>query len=148
MWMARNSAPRLRTEYEANAVARFADYIGDDAEGLRTAATADADPHEYPRQLGRDSQRDGARVGDEVNKPQHIDGARKSLRPADLCNEAQSNATCRDKATERTRTVDLRFTKPLLYQLSYGGKHLCCNKLRLWSTYQYPRTTTLTTTTQ
>ena len=28
----------------------------------------------------------------------------------------------RFKATERIRTVDLRFTKPLLYQLSYGGK--------------------------
>ena len=27
----------------------------------------------------------------------------------------------RFKATERIRTVDLRFTKPLLYQLSYGG---------------------------
>ncbi len=27
----------------------------------------------------------------------------------------------RVKATERIRTVDLRFTKPLLYQLSYGG---------------------------
>jgi hypothetical protein len=25
------------------------------------------------------------------------------------------------KATERARTADLRFTKPLLYQLSYGG---------------------------
>jgi hypothetical protein len=26
-----------------------------------------------------------------------------------------------NKATERARTADLRFTKPLLYQLSYGG---------------------------
>ena len=26
------------------------------------------------------------------------------------------------KATERTRTADLRFTKPLLCQLSYGGR--------------------------
>ena len=26
-----------------------------------------------------------------------------------------------ETATERTRTVDLRFTKPLLCQLSYGG---------------------------
>ncbi len=48
-----------------------------------------------------------------MNKPQHIDGARKSLRPAHQCIEAQSNTTCDDKATERTRTVDLRFTKPL-----------------------------------
>ncbi len=27
-----------------------------------------------------------------------------------------------DKATGRIRTVDLRFTKPLLCQLSYGGE--------------------------
>ncbi len=31
------------------------------------------------------------------------------------------HATQNDEATERIRTVDLRFTKPLLYQLSYGG---------------------------
>jgi hypothetical protein len=28
------------------------------------------------------------------------------------------------KATERIRTADLRFTKPLLYQLSYGGNKM------------------------
>ncbi len=33
------------------------------------------------------------------------------------------------KATERIRTVDLRFTKPLLYQLSYGGKVLATKKI-------------------
>ncbi len=44
------------------------------------------------------------------------------------------------KATERIRTVDLRFTKPLLCQLSYGGagrKHiqdndLCKNTWQNW----------------
>ncbi len=31
------------------------------------------------------------------------------------------SATPNEKATARTRTGDLRFTKPLLYRLSYGG---------------------------
>jgi hypothetical protein len=35
------------------------------------------------------------------------------------------------KAADRTRTDDLRFTKPLLYRLSYGGNTLSDNKLCL-----------------
>ena len=115
MWMARNSAPRLRTEYEANAVARFADYMGDDAEALEATGTADADPQQYPRQLGRDSQRDGARGCDETNDPRHTLDARKSLRAANQCDEVRSNAVQNENAPGRTRTCGLRFRKPSLY---------------------------------
>ena len=36
-------------------------------------------------------------------------------------------------ANGRNRTDDLRFTKPLLYQLSYVGKYLFTNELRLFA---------------
>jgi hypothetical protein len=45
----------------------------------------------------------------------------KPLSGREIREVVRRNATGSDKATERTRTVDLRFTKPLLYQLSYGG---------------------------
>ena len=106
---------------EADTVARFADYMGDGTEALRATGTADTDPQLYPRQLGRDSQRDGARGCDETNDTRRENEERKSLRAANKRDEVRSNATPNDKATERIRTVDLRFTKPLLYQLSYGG---------------------------
>jgi hypothetical protein len=40
---------------------------------------------------------------------------------AEKSDNSRNNTGYDDKATERTRTVDLRFTKPLLCQLSYGG---------------------------
>ncbi len=45
----------------------------------------------------------------------------KSLSTTKQRDDVRRNATGSDTAAERTRTIDLRFTKPLLYQLSYGG---------------------------
>lgn len=43
------------------------------------------------------------------------------LTTARLPAEVHLQEQCRQTAADRTRTDDLRFTKPLLYQLSYGG---------------------------
>ena len=42
----------------------------------------------------------------------------KAYDSAEICEPVRSSATLNDQATCRTRTGDLRFTKPLLYQLS------------------------------
>ncbi|MCH8880534.1 MAG: tyrosine-type recombinase/integrase [Planctomycetes bacterium] len=99
---------------EADTVARFADYMGDDAEALRATGTADvdADPQQYPRQLGCDSQRDGARGCDDTDDPRHTGGERKSLRVANLCDATRSHATCDDEAGRRKRAVDMRVGNP------------------------------------
>ena len=99
---------------EADTGERIADFMGDEAEALRATGTADvaADPQQYLRQLGRDSQRDDARGCDETNDPRHTHGARKSLRIANQCDETRSHATCDDKTTERNRTVDMRIRNP------------------------------------
>ena len=108
---------------EADTVARLAEYMGDKPDHLRATGTTDqgatpgygADPQQYPRQLGRDSQRDGARGCDPRNDTRRANGGRKSLRAANQCDDVRSNATENDNAPGRTRTCGLRFRKPLLY---------------------------------
>ena len=58
------------------------------------------------------------------------------------------SACAKRTATGGIRTRDLRFTKPLLYQLSYGGKTLYNSKLRKFCLSAILQTTTLTTTEQ
>ncbi len=82
------------------------------------------DPHLKPRQLERQTVRTSAT---RRNPSAAYNTSRRNAKPlpqASLRNSMQSSALGVGKATERTRTVDLRFTKPLLYQLSYGGGHM------------------------
>jgi len=93
-------------------------------EALRATGTLGKgpdDPQLYPQQLGRETVRSRANRRDGVSTvPQsrhhEIVNARKG--ESDI---VPVSATPCDKAADRTRTDDLRFTKPLLYQLSYGG---------------------------
>ncbi len=51
----------------------------------------------------------------------------KRLAIGGKCEVVRRFAAASETATGRTRTDDLRFTKPLLYQLSYGGEAFCQN---------------------
>jgi hypothetical protein len=53
----------------------------------------------------------------------------KPLAATDDSETLRDNAAVGVKAAGGIRTHDLRFTKPLLYQLSYGGNVLLENKL-------------------
>ena len=68
------------------------------------------------------SQRDGARRCESKPaasaKPCHKEPARLAVESRIL----RHGALRKEEATGPTRTGDLRFTKPLLYQLSYGGE--------------------------
>ena len=82
---------------------------------------ADGNRLRYPQQLGREQIHPGASVCERTGITASTPSARKSLSTRDKRNEVQRGATGSAKATERIRTVDLWFTKPLLCQLSYGG---------------------------
>jgi len=95
------------------------------AESLRATGTYDGSPentparyHPKPRQLARETVQNGASGCNEnrtktsaVQTPKHSNYPAKTA-----CFKGEMKT-----ATGRTRTDDLRFTKPLLYQLSYGG---------------------------
>ena len=85
-------------------------------------AEAPIDPHLKPRHLGRETVRKGAASCDGDNDLARFADASKPLQTKPKRDIVRRDARRNDKATERTRTVDLRFTKPLLCQLSYGGK--------------------------
>ena len=82
---------------------------------------APTDPRLKPRQLEREAVRTGASRRGEGDGNRHCADDRNPLPIANIGDTVRSNAMGNSKATERTRTVDLRFTKPLLCQLSYGG---------------------------
>jgi len=90
---------------------------------LRATGTDDSavDPQLMHQQLGRVAMPSRAVGCDDREARQDGDGDHKPLENKTLCDTRRHPTTRDETATERTRTVDLRFTKPLLYQLSYGG---------------------------
>ena len=94
-----------------------------DAGALLATGTYDAakDPPQIPQQSGCDSQRRGAA---QCETGTSVSAKARHRKPANLAgksgNMRRGAAPC-EKATGRIRTDDLRFTKPLLCQLSYGG---------------------------
>ncbi len=74
------------------------------------------------RQSERESARHGAASRTVASATATPSGARKSLTDAEKGDAARQSAACARKATGGTRTLNLRFTKPLLCQLSYGGE--------------------------
>jgi len=96
------------------------------ATGTDNASTeAPIDPHlklrHQSRHLGCETVRKNAALRDGGNNSARFADARKALQTKAKRVIVRRDARGDDKATERTRTVDLRFTKPLLCQLSYGG---------------------------
>ena len=73
------------------------------------------------RQKERETTRTGAASRIMASAQAVRSDTRNSLSHAEIREQGRRSAIGRDKATGRTRTVDLRFTKPLLCQLSYGG---------------------------
>ena len=86
-----------------------------------SATDAPTDPRLYPRQLEREMVRKQTSACEATARSTGGTKSRKSLCATNQREPMRSNAGGNTKATERTRTVDLRFTKPLLCQLSYGG---------------------------
>ncbi len=93
----------------------------DDAQAFRATGMADSHPRPYSQQLAGESVRSSARSCHEQTLSKDARDVRNPMQSAGLRTDMRRDATTCDKATERTRTVDLRFTKPLLCQLSYGG---------------------------
>ena len=56
----------------------------------------------------------------------------RGVRPLASANSDINNSIESNGASEGTRTPDLRFTKPMLYQLSYAGKPCSIN---IYNTY-------------
>ena len=81
------------------------------------------------RQSERDSARTNATEHTSVTATAAPTPARKSLPHADKRDPPRDNATDDEEATARTRTGNLRFTKPLLCQLSYGGNSVNASRL-------------------
>ena len=76
------------------------------------------DPQQYPQQYGRETTRPGAtRRGEGAGAMLRPD-ARKALACAEKDDDARPGAASCPKATRRTRTDDLSFTKAPLYLLS------------------------------
>ncbi len=74
------------------------------------------------RQNEREGQRPGAASRIVASAAGMPTGAHKPLSHAEKREIVRGHTTCGGTATGRIRTGDLRFTKPLLCQLSYGGK--------------------------
>ena len=96
-----------------------------DRDTLRATGTADAtagylpdDPQQYPQQCARETARSGAAGRGDLTAESLPFDARKALGCAKKDNAARSGAASCKKATLRTRTGDLSFTKAPLYQLS------------------------------
>ena len=64
-----------------------------------------------------------------TNLPDRAGGG-KSLKPQRFGTDRRAASRSDTKATVRTRTGNLRFTKPLLCQLSYGGNLFAGKMLR------------------
>ncbi len=90
----------------------------------------DDDPPLYPPQLANESEPADAERCEHSTELPRKETVHKSLPKDELCGPVRREATTIRKATGRTRTDDLRFTKPLLCQLSYGGKSPASNCLR------------------
>jgi len=98
-----------------------------DRETLRATGTVDAQPEkaqQYAQQRARETAHSRARLCEVDAATMTPKEARKSLTAARLGDGVRARAAGSEKAADRTRTDDLRFTKPLLYRLSYGGKVL------------------------
>jgi len=94
-----------------------------------SAESVQADPQQNPQQSGRVSQPRGAAGCDAAAKAPSAARPTQVVAAAGVSEDLQRSATQCHKATGRIRTDDLRFTKPLLCQLSYGGKLLFSNSL-------------------
>jgi len=77
------------------------------------------------RQSERETPRTGAASRIVAGAAAMASDARNSLVHAKICDGAPQSAASCEKATGRIRTDDLRFTKPLLCRLSYGGNSNC-----------------------
>ncbi len=91
-----------------------------DAERLRATGTYDgsaadtpADPHQYPHQLERETVRSRAAACVRDSADAQSGDVRKPLPTTAQRETVRSNARENPKATERTRTVDLRFTNKI-----------------------------------
>ena len=136
--LARHSDPRLTMNVYcrlgvrdlAGALDSLPSLVGNtpERERMRATGTDDAraepptDPRLKPRQLERESVRPGATSCDDGSLAARSGNDRKVLPVAEKRDSARRDATGNKKATDRTRTENLRFTKPLLCQLSYGGR--------------------------
>ena len=105
---------------EADTVARFANVMSETPTSLRAtgAAGVPQKPRQYTRQLEHETVRRGATQNDGPDAQCPDTNVHKSLSTAKKRDSVRCDAAPNDKATFRTRTGDLRFTKPLLYQLS------------------------------
>ena len=90
---------------------------------LRKTGTNDTDCHvqRICERAERNSQGEGVRACESETGTQHNTDEAQVFGTARVSATIRHGARGDDKATERIRTVDLRFTKPLLCQLSYGG---------------------------
>jgi len=97
---------------------------GTDEARPTTGSAATSDPQLFPQQLEREIARSGATPRDVPNVDAAPDAARNPFSQAEKRDGMRDHATCGDKATGRSRTGNLRFTKPLLCLLSYSGNYL------------------------
>ncbi len=95
-----------------------------------SAENARTDPQQNPQQSGRFSQLRGATACDATGRAPSAARPTQVVMAAGVSENLQRSATQCHKATGRTRTDDLRFTKPLLCQLSYGGDIMFYSDLR------------------
>ncbi len=83
-------------------------------EAMRATGTDGAGPQQYAQQRARETAQTGAsRCADDQHGGSTSE-APQGLQSATLCESVRPDAPSDAKATGRTRTVNLRFTKPLL----------------------------------
>ena len=87
-----------------------------------SAENVQTDPQQNPQQSGRFSQLRGAKVCVTVGRAPSAARPTQIVAVAGVSEDVRSSAKPCHTATGRIRTDDLRFTKPLLCQLSYGGE--------------------------
>jgi len=140
--LARHSTPtltlavytKLGVRDLSDALSALPPLAGDAPERERLRATGTDDvkplparqqfPRQLPRQLGRGTVRNQATPCDADALSPSMASAENPLFSADSDDVTRHHAASNDEATGRTRTDDLRFTKPLLCRLSYGGKSI------------------------
>jgi len=146
--LARHSTPTLTlgvyTKVEARDLSRALEKLPGVTGGaptrqrMRATGTDDGrvssfGPEEARQQCGqfkRESERPAAASRVVVSAASSPGGARNSLSHAGINDSARNKTRWGKTATDRIRTGDLRFTKPLLCQLSYGGKPFDDSSLR------------------
>ena len=109
---------------EADTIAELPGMMGgDDRQAQRATGTMDI-TNQIPPKTPTQRARNGASGRDTVRREKrecHGMAHHETLQNTGESDTARSGAKQNTTATGRTRTVDLRFTKPLLCQLSYGG---------------------------